>query len=169
MAKKLWIIGCLILLTIPAWAANIDISGRAGVYTPTQAGASPTMMYGVSADYRLNENLSVRGALETTTYTANNVQYAFTPVTLDLIYSQSFGENLHPYAGAGMSYNSTTSGGSTTQTAGAQTEVGIRYNLGGFSAGFELRYLIPDLNHTDMGSSSYNGYATGSFSQSLSF
>jgi len=167
--KKMLIAVSLILFTVPVWAANINISGRAGVYTPTQAGASPTMMYGVAADYAINQNLSVRGALETTTYTVNNVQYAFTPVTLDLIYSQNLGGNLHPYAGAGVSYNSTTSGGSATQTAGAQTEIGISYNLGGFSAGFELRYLIPDLNHTNTGSTSYNGYATGSFSQSLSF
>jgi hypothetical protein len=68
-----------------------------------------------------------------------------------------------------VSYNTTTVGGSSTQTSGAQAETGIRFDLGGFSAGIEYRYMWPDLNHTNINSSSYNAYATGSFSQSISF
>ncbi len=153
------------VFVLPGYAGNLNVSGRAGMYTPTQLGASPTLMYGLSADYALNSNLSVRAAYDTTTYTLNNIQYAYTPVTVDLIYGQSLGGLLTPYAGAGVSYNTTAVGGVSTSTAGAQGEVGLKFNLGGFSAGFEVRYLVPDLNKPNTGSTNYGGYATGSFSQ----
>jgi len=159
---------CLGLLIAPSFAGTINVSGRAGIYTaPGAAGTS--MMYGLAADYGITPNLSVRGAVETTTYTVNNVQTTFTPVSVDLIYSQTVAEYLHPYAGAGVSYNTWNTGGVTNNTSGAQAEVGVRFSLGGFSAGIEYRYMWPDLNHTNINSSSYNAYATGSFSQSISF
>lgn len=168
--KSIKYILSLILLTfisvLPVYAGNLNLSGRAGLYSPPQLGASPTMMYGLSADYALNSNLSIRAAYDTTTYMLNNVQYSYTPITVDLIYGQDFGP-LRPYAGAGASYNTNAVGGVSTTTTGAQGEVGIKFNFGGFSAGFEVRYLVPDLNNLNNGSTNYGGYATGSFSQSF--
>jgi hypothetical protein len=126
------------------------------------------MMYGVAAEYGFNENLSLRGMVETTTYDDSGTTTTYMPVSLDLIYGQDLGGGLRPYAGAGLSYNSTTiSGGTPTQTTGAQAEVGVSYNFGGFSAGIEFRYLVPDLNDTSSGASTYNAYATGAFTQSF--
>lgn len=168
MKNRSIIVLCLGLLAVPCFAGTIDVSGRAGVYTaPGSAGTS--MMYGVSADYKIIPSLSVRGAVDTTTYTVNNVQTTYTPVTLDLIYSQTVAEYLHPYAGAGVSYNTWNVGGASSTTSGAQAETGVSFNFGGFSAGLEYRYMWPDFNHTNITSSSYNAYATGSFTQSISF
>jgi opacity protein-like surface antigen len=169
MKKYCLVLGLLMLFAVPGFAGTVNISGRAGIFTPSGQGASASLMYGVGAEYEINQNWSVRGALETTTYSINNVQTTYTPVTVDLIYSQHITENITPYAGAGLSYNTTSVGGVTTQTSGGQAEVGIRFALGGLSAGFEVRYLIPDANKMDKGITTYNGYATGSFSQSISF
>lgn len=157
-----------VIFILPVYAGNLNLSGRAGMYSPPQLGASPTMMYGLSADYALNSNLSIRAAYDTTTYTLNNIQYSYTPVTIDLIYGQSLAGLLYPYVGAGVSYNTTAVGGVSTTTAGAQGEAGLKFTLGGFSAGLEVRYLVPDLNKPNNGSTNYGGYATGSFSQNLS-
>jgi hypothetical protein len=165
--KKILVFCLLAALSLPCFAGNINVSGRAGVYT-IPGGGGTSAMYGLSADYGITPNLSVRGALETTSYTANSETVTYTPVTLDLIYHQAIGM-LEPYAGAGVSYNSTNAGGVTTQTAGAQAEAGIKFSLGSFSAGIEYRYLVPDLNHTASGTPTYNAYATSSFSQSFSF
>jgi hypothetical protein len=156
------------ILVVPSFAGTINFSGRAGLYTaPGATGASA--MYGVAANYDITQNLALRGAVETSTYTVNNQTTTFTPVSVDLIYSQTVGGYLHPYAGVGASYNTTTVGGSSAQTSGAQAEAGVRFDLAGFSAGVEYRYFIPDLNKTNQTSSSYNAYATGAFSQSISF
>jgi len=150
---------------VPSFAGNLNVSGRAGLYTPS--GGSASMMYGLGADYSLNQSLSVRAAVETTSYTANNVSTTFTPVTVDLIYSQTIAETLHPYVGLGVSYNTTNVGGVSTSTSGAQGEAGIKFELGGFSAGVEFRYLLADLKNSNSGSTTYNAYATGAFSQSF--
>lgn len=171
--KKLLLVGLVVgllggLVVGVSFAGTIDISGRAGLFTaPGATGTSA--MYGLAASAKLTDNLSLRGAVETTSYTVSGVSTTYTPVTVDLIYSQTVGGLLHPYAGAGVSYNSTTVGGATTSSAGAQAEAGLRFDFNGFSAGVEYRYLIPDLNHTNVNASSYNAYATGGFSQSLSF
>jgi len=154
------------LLLVPCSAGNLNISGRAGVYTPIQSGASPSMMYGLGIEYEINDYLSARLAGETTTYKVDDVQYAFTPVTLDLIYRQPIGP-LVPYAGAGLGYYAQTVAGETTETMGAQAEAGFRFALGGLDAGVEFRYMIPDTSDMSTGSSSYNGYATGTFTQTI--
>jgi len=151
-----------------AFAGIINLSGRAGLYS-APGGAGTSMMYGLSADYPVNENLSVRGAIETTTYTVNNVSTTYTPVSADLIYHQTVAGYFHPYVGAGLSYNTTTVGGSSNVTSGAQTEAGVTFAVGGFVAGVELRYIWPDLKNTGINSSSYNAYATGAFTQSIAF
>ena len=117
----------------------------------------------------LDSSLSVRAAVDTTTYDVGGTQTTFTPATLDLIYSQTYAGTIHPYLGAGVSYNSTTAAGSTKSTTGAQLEAGIKFELGGFSAGVEYRYLLADLSNGNSGSSTINGYATGAFTQTLPF
>jgi hypothetical protein len=154
-----------LLLIAPSFAGTLNVSGRAGIYN--SPGDTSSMMYGVAAEYGFTENLSVRGMVETTTYDIGGETTTYTPVSLDLIYGQDIGGGLRPYAGAGLSYNSTTAGGSVTQTTGAQAEVGVSYNFGGFSAGVEFRYMVPDLNDTSSSASTYNAYATGAFSQSF--
>jgi hypothetical protein len=158
----------LTVIGVSAFAGIINVSGRAGLYSaPGASGTS--LMYGLSADYPITENLSVRGAIETTSYTVGGVSKTFTPVTADLIYHQTIGGLFHPYLGAGLSYNTITAGGASTVTSGAQSEAGVTFELGGFVAGVELRYFWPDLANTGVNSSSYNTYATGTFSQSLAF
>jgi len=73
-----------------------------------------------------------------------------------------------PYVGAGLSYNSTTALGNTTSTTGYQAETGVKLGFGGFSAGVEYRYMVPDSSKS-YNTSSTNAYMTGSFSQSFSF
>ncbi len=152
-------------LVVPALAGNLTVSGRAGLFTPMGGGTS--MMYGLSAAYAITDNLSARAAVDTTSYTSGGNTVTFTPVSLDLIYSQTIAGMLHPYAGAGVSYNTTTLGGSSTQTTGGQMEAGIRYDFGGFSAGLEYRYMLTDLNNPDSGATVSSGYMTGAFTQSF--
>ena len=166
--KKILALCLLTAISLPCFAGTINVSGRAGVYT-IPGGGGTSAMYGLSADYGITPNLSVRGALETTSYPSGSETVTYTPVTLDLIYHQDIGGMLEPYAGAGVSYNSTNVGGVTTQTTGAQAETGIKFTFGSFSAGVEYRYLIPDLNNTASGTPTYNAYATSSFSESFSF
>lgn len=166
MKKTIICLSCLVMGLAPCFAGTLDISGRAGVFNASGADSS-SMMYGLAAEYGLTENISIRGAVETTTYTVNDVTTTYMPVSLDIIYSQPLGGGLRPYAGVGLSYNSTSVGGDTTQTAGAQAETGIRYDFGGLSAGIEFRYMIPDLNDTSNTATTYNAYATGGFSQSF--
>ncbi len=155
------LLSVFLLVTCSA-AGTIDVSGRAGLYN-RPGGGGTSAMYGLAASYGITKNISLRGALETTSYDSTT----YTPISLDVIYGQDLGGGLRPYAGAGLSYNSTTTSGSTTQTTGAQAEVGISYNLGGFRAGIEYRYMFPDLNNTGTTASTYNIYATGAFSQAL--
>jgi hypothetical protein len=159
-------VGLIVISLTPGFAANLNISGRAGLYN-TPGGGGTSMMYGVSADYGLNQNLSVRGAVETTSYTINNIQTTYTPVSLDLIYSETISGMFHPYVGAGLSYNTITTGGVANTSSGAQAEFGVRFDLEGFSAGLEYRYIVTDLSHSNINSMSYNAYATGAFSQSF--
>ena len=167
MRNKLAVLLLMVIAAGPALAGSLNFSGRAGYFTPS--GGSSSLMYGLSATYNLDSSLSVRAAVDTTTYSINNISTTFTPVTLDLIYMQTYAETIHPYIGAGLSYNTTTAGGSSSQTSGAQIETGIKFEMGGFTAGVEYRYLLADLRDTNTGSSTFNGYATGAFTQTIPF
>ena len=153
-----------------AWSAGkINFTGRAGLFNPTASNASASVMYGVGVTYDFNENWMARAALETTTYKVAGQDTTYMPATVDLIYGQQITPFLRPYAGAGLSYNSTTRAGTTLQTTGAQAVAGLKFGLGGFDAGIEYRYMVPDLNHTDKADSSTNIYGVASVSQSISF
>lgn len=165
MSKILLIAVLLALLLSPCFAGTINVSGRAGMYNPG-SGISSSMMYGVAASYDINQNLSVRGAVDTTSYNTPAGTTTYMPVTVDLIYSQTIGGILTPYAGAGLGYNSVTAGGTTTSTTGYQAEAGVRFALGGLNAGVEYRYIIPDASKSTSASST-NAYIEGGFSQSF--
>jgi len=157
----------LLLLVSPTLAGNLTISGRAGMYSPPGGNISASVMYGLGAEYTITNNLSARAAVETTTYSVGGVQTTLTPVTADLIYRQTLGGMFTPYAGAGVGYYTSTVGSNTNSTMGVQAETGFKFALGGFDAGVEARYMLPDTKNTNSGSMSYNAYMTGSFLQSF--
>ena len=159
----------LVFLVAPSFAGMFNVAARAGLYTANQAGASTSIMYGLAGDAHLTDNLTVRGAVDTTTYSVNGVQTTYTPVSLDLIYSQNIIGILTPYLGAGGTYSTTTVGGVSRQTSGAELLAGAKFSFLTLNAGAEIRYIIPDLNHTNIGSSVVTTYMSGSFAQSFSF
>lgn len=167
MLKILSVLVVLGLLTVPSFAGQLDLMGRAGIYTSPIAGTSPSIMYGVGAEYGINDNLAVRAAADTTSFSDGTSNYTLTPVTIDLIYRQTIQGMLTPYVGAGIGYYANTKDGNTTSTTGLQTEVGINFALGGFNAGFELRYILPDTGNAGTGAFTTNGYATGQFGSSF--
>ena len=167
MRNKIAVLLLIVTVAGPVLAGSLTFSGRAGYYTPS--GGSSSLMYGLSATYLIDSSLSVRAAVDTTNFTIGNVQTSFTPVTVDLIYGQTYAEYIHPYIGAGVSYNTTTSGGSSSSASGAQIETGIKFEMGGFTAGVEYRYMLADLRNTNTGSSTINGFATGAFTQTIPF
>ncbi|MBI5700033.1 hypothetical protein HZC35_07020 [Candidatus Saganbacteria bacterium] len=157
----------LLLLVSPSFAGNLTVSGRAGLYSPPGVGASASVMYGLGAEYAITSFLSARAAVETTTYSVAGVQTSLTPITVDLIYRQSLLGMLTPYVGAGIGYYTATVGPLTSSTMGVQAETGLIFSLGGFNAGVEARYMLPDTRASGTGSMSYNAYMTGSFLQSF--
>jgi len=169
MKKIVLFVVCCFLIAVPSLAGNIDFSGRAGLYT-APGGIGTSTMYGVSASQGITENLSVRLLMETTTYSVAGSSTTFTPISLDLIYSQVLPGGIRPYAGAGVSYNSmSVGGGAATSSTGAQTEVGVAYSFGGLTAGLEYRLMIPDLTNASSTATAFNGYATGSVGHSIRF
>lgn len=168
--KKYLLVALIVVLAAGASLAGVvDISGRAGIFT-APGSSSSSAMYGIAANVRLTDNWSLRASVDTTSYTVNNNTVTYVPVRLDVIYTQTVAMFFHPYAGVGASYNTTTVTGSpSTTSAGAQAEAGVAFNLGGFTAGAEYCYLIPDLNHTGTGASSVSAYMTGAFTQSFGF
>jgi len=169
MKKCLTAMVIVLLAAGASLAGMLDISGRAGLFTAPGASAS-SAMYGLAANVRLTDNWSVRASVDTTSYTVNNNSATYVPVRLDVIYTTTVVAFFHPYAGAGVSYNTiTVTGFPSTTSTGAQAEAGITFSLLGFGAGVEYCYLIPDVNHTNNSASAYNAYMTGGFSRSLSF
>jgi outer membrane protein W len=170
--KKYLVAVIVVLLAVgTSLAGVVDVSGRAGIFT-APGSSSSSAMYGLAANVRLTDNWSVRGSVDTTSYTVNNVSTTYVPVRLDVIYSQTIAALFHPYAGVGVSYNTTTvTGNPSTTTSGAQAEVGVLFNLdlAGFSAGVEYCYIIPDLSHSSVNASSYNAYMTAGFTKSFGF
>jgi len=161
----LYVLLLMIFFVSASFAGTLNVSGRAGLYNPGTG--STSMMYGIGADYQITSNLSARAAVETTTYNnSNGVSTTYMPVTADLIYGQTFLGMITPYAGAGLSYNTTSAAGVSNSTTGYQAETGVKFAFGGFNAGFEYRYMVPDSSKS-YNTSSTNAYMTGSFSQSF--
>lgn len=169
MKKIVILLGLILGVSFPCLAAGtIDFTARAGIYN-APGGAATSTIYGVSAAYSFTDNLSLRGMVETTSYTVSGSTVTYTPISLDLIYGQTIANYFRPYAGIGINYSNTSSDGSSVQNIGAQAEVGMRYDFAAFSAGLAFRYILPDLGDTSRNSTSFNAYASGSMSQSLNF
>ena len=167
MKKILLILAVIAVIVSPSLAGNLNLMGRAGIYTPTVAGAAPSLMYGVGAEYDMTENLTLRAAADTTSYSDGTNNYSLTPITLDLIYRQTIGGMLTPYVGAGLGYYASSVNGNTSSSTGLQAEVGFKFAFAGFNAGFEFRYLLPDTGNSASGAFTTNGYASGQFNQSF--
>jgi opacity protein-like surface antigen len=167
MKKILLTLVAIAFVVTPSLAGNLDLMGRAGIYTSPIAGTSPSVMYGVGAEYTLNSNFSVRAAADTTSYSDGTNNYTLTPITIDLIYKQTIEGMVTPYVGAGVGYYASSMNGSTNSTTGIQTEAGITFALGGFNAGAEIRYMLPDTGNASSGSFSTSGYATGQIGSSF--
>ena len=167
MKKVLVVLLLFGLLTLAATAGTLNVSARAGMYNPG-SGLGSSMMYGVAADYGITPNLSIRGAVNTTSYNIPAGTVTYQPIAVDLIYSQTVGGVLTPYIGAGLGYNSLTIGGTTASTTGYQAEAGLQASLGGLTAGVEYRYIIPDASKSAATSCS-NAYIEGGFAQSFNF
>jgi outer membrane protein W len=166
--KKCLLIAVLFGFMVSSVLANtLNVSGRAGMYNPG-SGISSSMMYGVAAEYTLVPNVSLRGAVDTTTYNepAPGGSVTYMPATVDLIFSQTFAGVVTPYAGAGLGYHSVTRGGTTASTTGYQAEIGARMAVGGLTAGIEYRYMVPDASKSTSTSNS-TAYVEGGFSQSF--
>ncbi|OGC12329.1 hypothetical protein A3K48_07750 [candidate division WOR-1 bacterium RIFOXYA12_FULL_52_29] len=164
MKKSLFVVMFLCLLVAASFAGTVNVSGRAGMFN--HGTGSTSMMYGVSADYGITENVSLRGAVDTTTYDSGGVSTTYMPISVDVIYHQTFSGMITPYAGAGLSYNSMTVAGSTNSTTGYQGEVGVKFSLGGMTAGVEYRVIFPDASKSTSFTSS-SVYIQGGFSQSF--
>ncbi|MFA5839457.1 MAG: hypothetical protein WC890_02220 [Candidatus Margulisiibacteriota bacterium] len=158
-----------VLLCQLVFAGTIDLIGRAGLYSPPGGSGQSYAIYGVAAEQEIAPHLYLRGLVETSTYSVAGNSYSYTPVTLDLIYAHSI-SLLNVYGGAGVSYNTTTGGGSTSQTSGGELVAGVSTNLMGLLfAGVEGRYIIPDLSNTSRGASAVNCYIGGDISQRIHF
>lgn len=164
MKKSFMVALVLGLMVSASFAGTVNVSGRAGMFS--NGSGSSSLMYGVSADYGITENVSLRGAVDTTTYDSGGTSYTYMPISVDVIYHQTFGGMITPYAGAGLSYNSVTAAGTTHSTTGYQGEVGVRVGLGGMTAGVEYRVIFPDASKSTSYTSS-SAYIQGGFSQSF--
>ncbi|MFA6170360.1 MAG: outer membrane beta-barrel protein [Candidatus Margulisiibacteriota bacterium] len=163
--KKSFLVALILGLMVSAsFAGTVNVSGRAGMFS--NGSGSSSLMYGVSADYGITENVSVRGAVDRTTYNSGGADVTYMPVSVDLIYHQTFGGMLTPYAGAGLSYNTLTIGSASSSTTGYQGEVGVKFSLGGMTAGVEYRVIFPDASKSYSYTSS-SVYIQGGFSQSF--
>lgn len=163
MKKSIFVAMFLCFLVVASFAGTVNVSGRAGMFNN---GSSTSMMYGVSADYGITPNVTLRGAVDTTTYDSGGTSVTYMPVSVDVIYHQTFGGIFTPYAGAGLSYNSMTAAGTTHSTTGYQGEVGVSVGVGGMTAGVEYRVIFPDASKSTSYTSS-NAYIQGGFSQSF--
>lgn len=171
--KKLFAISLLILILFSssnlAYAGRLNFGAKASIYNPTISGASPTLMYGIVADYEVNPMIHARGTIEYTTYTVNNIGHSLMPVTLNIIAHFMPGTPIDPYLGGGAGYYKYVAGSDETSTIGLQAIGGIRISLGAFYAAFETSYYIPDASETGEGSLSYGGNMTGWYGVSIPF
>ena len=168
--KKLFIVTfILFLISNPAFAGNLNLGAKASIYNPSVPGASPTIMYGIVADYDVNQMIHARGSVEYATYSIKDTSYSLMPVTVDIIAHLFPGFFVDPYFGGGVGYYKYTAGSVETSTTGLQAVAGISASIGAFYAGFEAKYYIPDASKTSEGQLSYGGYMTGAYGVTIPF
>ena len=154
----------MILLICSSQAANagqLTLGAKASVYSPPEEGANPSLMYGFMLDYDINASLHARAEASYTSYTAKGIDYTLMPVTFNLIAHFIPGGAIDPYLGGGIGYYSKTAAGVETANTGAQGVAGLAFKLGGLNAALEASYVVPDLSHSEKGSMSWGGWASG--------
>lgn len=168
---------CLLFVTLLlcqfSFAGTVSLIARGGLYTaPGSSGTSSTML-GFGVEQEFMPHVTARLIAETTSYMVGTTSITFTPITADVIYSQTAlfpGLPITAYGGAGVSYNTTTGGGSSTQTGGGELVAGLSTNLGGLLlAGVEGRYIVPNLSDTSVGASAVTAYVSGALGQTFHF
>ncbi|MBU0687528.1 MAG: outer membrane beta-barrel protein [Candidatus Margulisbacteria bacterium] len=140
-------------------------SGRAGMYYSSAAGASQSMMYGVGGYYDFSEHWAMRGVVEWTSYPVFGNEISYLPISLDLIYTRHFWDDIYPFIGGGVSYNIITNNNIITNTAGMQFEFGLKFITGSIMTAIEYRYLYSDINNAagNPRGTSFCGLAIGGF------
>ena len=151
----------VLLFPSSSHAGVVGFTARASIYNPPEAGASPSLMYGFGFDYSVNPIVTVRGAAEYTSYTANGVNYSLMPITLSVLAHLIPYGQIDPYLGGGIGLYSKTVGPDESRTLGAQAVTGIKFYLGNFTAAFEANYMIPDWQKSGKGDFSCGGWASG--------
>jgi hypothetical protein len=151
----------LLMASGMSFAGDLTLGARAGVYNPPEEGAKPSFMYGFTLDYGINAYLHARADASYTSYAADGIDYTLMPVTINLIAHFLPGAPIDPYLGGGVGYYSKTKDGVEFSKTGAQAMAGFNFKIGGLNAAFEAMYIVPDLNHSDVGSFSWGGSAAG--------
>jgi opacity protein-like surface antigen len=145
----------------PALAGSLTLGAKASIYNPPEEGANPSLMYGFFLDYEMSKFLHARADASYTSYAAKDHNYSLMPITLNLIAHFIPDGNIDPYLGGGVGYYSYTADGMETSHTGAQAQAGLNFHIGGFSAAVEVSYIVPDINHSDVNSVSWGGWASG--------
>jgi len=151
----------IILPALPAAAGALTLGAKASVYNPPEEGADPSLMYGFFLDYEINKFLHARADASYTSYAASGHNYTLMPITIGLIAHFLPDAPIDPYLGGGIGYYSSTFDGSETSHTGAQAQAGLNFHIGAFSAALEVSYIVPDLDHSDIASVSWGGWASG--------
>jgi hypothetical protein len=160
MRKILAITFVLILMHTCAFAAELDIGTHASVYYPPEGGGN-TLMTGIDATYKIGPYFSARGDLDNSSYQAADHKYSLTSLAVTLIGHLLGDSNFDPYVGAGLGYYDKKIDGVTDASTGLNALAGISAHFQTFTAGLELKYVIPDTRHMETGFYSFGGTMTG--------
>jgi hypothetical protein len=161
MKRTLLIVLILCSLSFQALAADLIIGTHASYFIPPEAGASPTLMVGVDADYMIGPYFLAQLSIENANYTAGGSQYSLTPITLSLIGYPSPGATLEPYIGGGVGYYDRKIDGVSDSTTGIHAMMGIALNFQALTAGIEVRYTMPDTRDGSINYTSISANMTG--------
>lgn len=144
-----------------SFAADLTIGTHASYYTPAEEGATPTLMLGVDADYKIGGYFTARLSIDNSNYSIAGTQYSMTPVTLSLIGHPYPDAAISPYIGGGVGYYDKKINGMSDSTTGIHALAGISMNFQTFIAGIEIKYTIPDLEDGSINYTSTTATMTG--------
>ena len=150
----------LLFCSSAALSADLDIGTHANFYLPPEGGGN-TLSTGIDATYRIDNYVSARGSVDNASYSANNIHYSLTSLTIDLIYHALGKNTLDPYIGAGVGYYEQKADLETTSSTGLNALAGILFHFQSFNAGIEVKYVVPDTHHMETGFYSVGGQLTG--------
>ena len=151
----------LLISSSATLAAELDIGPHASFFLPPDGGGN-TLMTGIDATYRLNDNFSARGSVDNANYSSNDHKYMVTSFSLDLITHILGKSAFDPYIGTGVVYYEKSTDGISASTTGLNAIAGISMNFQTFSAGIEVKYVVPDANDMKTGFYTAGGQLAGS-------